>query len=114
MDPTDRATELLQAWGAGNAGALEELIPLIDRELRMLAHAYISRSRPDHPLQTTALINEALMRLIGGSAIEWQSRRHFFAIAARVMRRIVIEHARESARKSATEHIPAVSTPAWS
>ena len=109
MDPTDKATQLLQAWAAGDAAALEELIPLIDDELRRLAHAYLSRERPDHMLQTTALINEALIRLIDRPRIEWQSRRHFFVIAARVMRGILIEHARNLARKkkSVAEHVPA-------
>jgi RNA polymerase sigma-70 factor (ECF subfamily) len=86
-------TQLLRAWGRGDQAALEALIPLIYRELRQRAHRYMGRERPGHTLQTTALINEAYLRLVG-SPVVWESRNHFFAIAARMMRRILVDHAR--------------------
>jgi RNA polymerase sigma factor (TIGR02999 family) len=88
-------TQLLQAWSNGDSQAFEQLVPLVDKELRRLAHAYMSRERADHTLQTTALINEAVIRLIKGDGIEWHSRVQFYAIAARRMRQILVEHARE-------------------
>ena len=86
-------TLLLRAWSGGDQTALEALIPLIYRELRERAHRYMGRERPGHTLQTTALINEAYLRLVG-SPVAWESRNHFFAIAARMMRRILVDHAR--------------------
>jgi RNA polymerase sigma factor (TIGR02999 family) len=91
---SDEVTELLRAWNGGDQTALEKLIPLVDRELRMLARSYLRREPPGHELETTALINETFLRLIDGPEIEWQSLQHFFAIAARNMRQILIEHAR--------------------
>jgi RNA polymerase sigma-70 factor (ECF subfamily) len=87
-------TQLLQAWSRGEEQALEALIPLIYRELRQRAHRYMGRERPGHTLQTTALINEAYLRLVGSASVAWESRSHFFAIAARMMRRILVDHAR--------------------
>jgi RNA polymerase sigma factor (TIGR02999 family) len=86
-------TRLLRAWSRGDEAALEALIPLIYRELRQRAHRYMGRERPGHTLQTTALINEVYLRLVG-SPIAWESRNQFFAIAARMMRRILVDHAR--------------------
>jgi RNA polymerase sigma-70 factor, ECF subfamily len=86
-------TELLQAWSKGDPQALEQLIPLVDDELKKIAHAYMSRERPGHPLQTTALVNEALIRLLGGERIEWQSRKHFYGLVARRMRQVLIDYA---------------------
>lgn len=109
MTSPHEITDLLQAWSNGDADALEQLIPLVDRELRKLAHAYMSRERAGHPLQTTALINEALMRLIDSDQIGWQSRVHFYSIVARRMRQILIEHARSQLalkRGNRAEHIP--------
>jgi len=87
-------TVLLQAWSSGDETAFEGLIPLIYKELHRIARRYLSRERPDHTLQTTALINEAYLRLAGARTLPWQDRTHFFAIAAQVMRRILVDHAR--------------------
>ena len=91
---TSQITDLLVAWSDGDAGALEQLIPLVDRELQQLAHHYMAREPAGHPLQTTALVNEAFVRLIDGGRIHWQSRAHFFAVSARLMRRILVDVAR--------------------
>lgn len=87
-------TELLLAWGRGEAHAFDRLVPLVHDELRRLAKRYMARERPDHTLQATALVNEAYMRLIDLNQIRWQDRAHFFAMAARVMRRILVDFAR--------------------
>ena len=108
MTTTHEITELLRAWSYGDSGALEKLVPLVDRELRRLAHSYMSRERAGHTLQTTALINEALMRLIEADKMDWQGRVHFYSIVARRMRQILIEHAREQLtlkRGERAEHV---------
>src|ERR1041384_3150717 len=87
-------TELLQAWSGGDKSALENLIPLVYDELHRLAKRYIGRERPGHTLQTTALVNEAYLRLIDAQQVEWQNRAHFFAISAQLMRRILVDFAR--------------------
>src|SRR5687768_15714711 len=87
-------TQLLRAWGNGDAGALEQLTPLIEAELRRLARAYMSRERRDHTLQTTALVNEAFLRLTDARRVRWQDRAHFLGISARLMRRVLVDHAR--------------------
>jgi len=87
-------TQLLQAWNGGDEAALQALIPLIYRDLRKRAHGYMARERAGHTLQTTALINEAFLRLAGSSPIAWESRSHFLAISALMMRRILVDHAR--------------------
>jgi RNA polymerase sigma-70 factor (ECF subfamily) len=87
-------TRLLAAWSGGDQAALDELLPLVEEELRRLAHRYMSRERPDHTLQTTALVNEAYLKLVDQRRVRWQNRTHFFAIAAQIMRRILIDHAR--------------------
>jgi RNA polymerase sigma factor (TIGR02999 family) len=96
MSRTHEITELLKAWSEGDPQALNRLIPLVDNELRRIAHAYMLKEKAGHTLQTTALVNEALMRLIEGEGenINWQSRRHFYALVARRMRQVLIEHAR--------------------
>jgi RNA polymerase sigma-70 factor (ECF subfamily) len=94
MTTTHEITALLLAWSNGDSEALEKLVPLVDRELRRLAHSFMSKERAGHTLQTTALVNEALMRLIEGDKIDWQGRVHFYAIVARRMRQLLIEHAR--------------------
>ncbi|HYR77990.1 MAG TPA: sigma-70 family RNA polymerase sigma factor [Pyrinomonadaceae bacterium] len=94
MTKTPEITELLQAWNRGDDGALERLMPLVDRELRRLAHSYMSGERVGHTLQTTALINEALIRFIEADNITWDSRSHFYSIVAKRMRQILVEHAR--------------------
>ena len=87
-------TELLLAWGRGEAGAFDRLVPLVHDELRRLANRYMARERPDHTLQATALVNEAYVRLMDLNRIRWQDRAHFFAMSARVMRRILVDFAR--------------------
>src|SRR6266511_2383905 len=87
-------TRLLVAWGDGDESALEGLTPLVYEELRRLAHHYMSRERPGHALQTTALVNEAYVRLIDWKTVHWQSRAHFFAVSAQLMRRILVDFAR--------------------
>jgi RNA polymerase sigma factor (TIGR02999 family) len=91
-------TELLLSWSNGNGNALEELIPLVYPELKRLARRYVRRESPGHTLQTSALINEAYLRVVKQQGVNWQDRRHFFAVAAQVMRRILIDHARKHQR----------------
>ncbi len=87
-------TQLLQAWGDGDKDALDRLVPLVYDELRRAARRYMAGENPNHTLQTTALVNEAYLRLVDQKGTRWQNRAHFFAIAARVMRRILVDHAR--------------------
>ena len=87
-------TQLLQKWQEGNSEALDALIPLVYNELRRLAHGYLRNERSDHTLQTAALVNEAYLRLIGIHPPQWESRTHFFAIAGRLMRQILVDYAR--------------------
>ena len=101
-------TELLQAWSNGDSQALERLIPLVDDELKKIAHAYMLRERSGHTLQTTALVNEALIRLLGGERIDWHSRKHFYALVARRMRQVLIDYAKKriaAKGPGAAEHI---------
>ena len=88
------ATQLLRAWSDGDDGALEQLTPLVEAELRRLARGYMGRERRGHTLQATALVNEAFVRLTDARSIEWQDRAHFLGIAARLMRRVLVDHAR--------------------
>ena len=87
-------TELLQAWRQGDDQALEALASRVQKELHRLARRHMAGERPNHPLQTTALINEAYIRLIGWDNVQWQNRAHFFAVAAQLMRRILVDIAR--------------------
>src|SRR5258707_2062159 len=87
-------TELLRAWGAGVNGALEQLTPLVEAELSRLARGYMRRERRGHTLQTTALVNEAFLRLTDARRVRWQDRAHFLGISARLMRRVLVDHAR--------------------
>jgi RNA polymerase sigma-70 factor (ECF subfamily) len=89
-----RVTQLLAQWSHGDNAALAELAPLVYEELRRLAHHYMEAQRPNHTLQTTALVNEAYLRLADQNNPRWQSRAHFFAVAARAMRQIVVDYAR--------------------
>jgi RNA polymerase sigma-70 factor, ECF subfamily len=89
-----RATELLTAWRGGNTSALDELVPLVEAELRQLARGYLRRERPGHVLQTTALVNEAFIRLMNWQGVSWQNRAHFLAMAARLMRHILVDLSR--------------------
>jgi len=91
---TNEVTELLAAWSEGDQAALERLLPLVDNELHQLAHRYMSRERGNHTLQTTALVNEAYLKLVD-QKVRWQNRAHFFGIAAQIMRRILVDHARK-------------------
>ncbi len=93
-DSQQNVTELLRAWSQGDKIALEKLIPLVHKELRRLAHVYMAGERPDHTLQTTALVNEAYLRLIDCSQVPWQNRAHFFAISAKLMRQVLVDFAR--------------------
>jgi RNA polymerase sigma factor (TIGR02999 family) len=87
-------TQLLLAWGKGDRGALDELMPLVYDELRKLAKNYMRGQRHGHTLQTTALVNEAYLRLVDSSQVKWQNRTHFFAISAQLMRRVLVDFAR--------------------
>lgn len=87
-------TELLRAWSDGDDAALEQLIPLMEAELRRLARGYMGRERQGHTLQTTALVNEAFLRLTDARQIRWQDRAHFLGISARLMRRVLVDYAR--------------------
>jgi RNA polymerase sigma factor (TIGR02999 family) len=87
-------TLLLKQWQEGNEGALEALMPLVYNELKRVAGSYLRRERPDHTLQSAALVNEAYLRLIDQTQIQWQNKAHFFGIAAQMMRRILVDHAR--------------------
>src|SRR5258705_13843388 len=88
-------TQLLGDWSGGDEGALEKLLPLVQPELRRLAHHYMSRERAGHTLQTTAILNEAYLRLVDNTKPVWQGRTHFIAAAARLMLRVMVDHARE-------------------
>jgi RNA polymerase sigma-70 factor (ECF subfamily) len=95
--PQHQITQLLAEWSEGNQSALDELYPLVYEELHRLARRYMSRERKGHTLQTTALINEAYVRLVDQRNVRWANRSHFFAISAQIMRRILIDHARRHA-----------------
>ena len=94
---THRVTQLLIDWSNGDQSAFDKLMPLIDEELRRLAHHYMSRERAGHTLQTTALVNEAFVKLVNRKNLQWQNRAHFFGLAAQVMRTILVDHARSHA-----------------
>jgi RNA polymerase sigma factor (TIGR02999 family) len=94
---THEVTELLIEWSNGDKAALDKLTPLVHKELRRLAHHYMSHERPGHTLQTTALVNEAYLRLVNRKGFHWQNRAHFFGIAATLMRSILVDHARSHA-----------------
>ena len=98
MSPQSDATDLLLAWSGGDPSAFDRLVPLIYRELRVLARRYMRRERADHTLQPTALVNEAYLRLIDVNRIQWQNRAHFLAVASQTMRRILVEFARQRHR----------------
>ena len=107
--PSDDVTGLLRAWGQGDDQALDQLIRLVETELRRLAAAYMARERPGHLLQTTALVNEAFVRLVDARQLDWKNRAHFLGIAARLMRRILVDHARRvgfQKRGGGAQHIP--------
>lgn len=92
--PSHHVTKLLKDWSAGDQSAPDKLMPLVYEELRRLAHQYMRREKPGHTLQTSALVHEAYVRLVDQSEIQWESRAHFFGIAARLMRQILVDQAR--------------------
>jgi len=95
--PHNEITQLLLRWSSGDQAALNQLMPIVYDELYKLAHGYLRRERPDHTLQPTALINEAYLRLVKQDFPEWQSRRHFYGVAAQLMRQILVDYARTRA-----------------
>src|SRR6478672_9844105 len=95
MSGAAQVTQLLRAWAAGDPAALEALVPRVDAELRRLARHYMAGERRNHTLQTTALVHEAFIRLADAQHLDWQDRAHFLGIAARLMRRVLVDHARE-------------------
>ncbi|HEU0251746.1 MAG TPA: sigma-70 family RNA polymerase sigma factor [Pyrinomonadaceae bacterium] len=90
----DDLTEMLLEWREGDKAALNRLMPLVYDEIRRIAHRYVQRERDGHTLQTSALVNEAYLRLAGQQSVDWQNRAHFFGVTAQVMRHILIDHAR--------------------
>src|SRR6266545_5846749 len=98
-DSDSGPTELLRAWSQGDGSALDRLVPLVYEELHRLARRYMRQERPDHTLQATSLVNEAYLRLIDVNRVEWRDRAHFLAVAAQVMRRILVEFARNRHRQ---------------
>lgn len=107
-DSLGTVSQLLRAWSAGDPRALDELMPLVHAELRRLARHYMRGERADHSLQATALVNEAYVRLVDYKQMDWQSRVHFFAVSAQLMRRILVDHARRQNLKRGGEvpHVP--------
>lgn len=101
-------SQLLRAWGDGDKTALDRLTPIVYKELRSLAGRYLQRERAGHSLQTTALVNEAYIRLVDYTRMKWQDHAHFFAVSAQLMRRILVEHARRHnlKRGGGVPHIP--------
>jgi|SRR5215204_6519659 len=93
-DQSGQVTQLLERWSRGDLSALDELTPLVYTELRNVAAAYLRQERPDHTLQATALVNETYLRLIDQKQGRWEGRKHFYGIAARLMRQVLVEHAR--------------------
>src|SRR5437660_12411564 len=97
MSPTENVTQLLMKWSEGDSAALEKLMPLVYSELRRLARNYLRRERQNHTLQPTALVNEAYLKLIDQKSARWQNRAQFYGVAAQLMRRILVDHARQHA-----------------
>jgi RNA polymerase sigma-70 factor, ECF subfamily len=104
-DPPSEITQLLVAWREGSDDALERLVPLVEPELRRLARQYLRRERPGHVLQTTALVNEAFIRLMNWEGVSWQNRGHFLAMVARLMRHILVDISRRRAKDDAGREI---------
>jgi RNA polymerase sigma-70 factor, ECF subfamily len=108
-EPPGDVTRLLVAWKDGDRTALDHLLPLVERELRVRARGHLRRERPGHLLQTTALLNEAYLRLVRQKDVSWQNRAHFFAIASQAMRRILVDHAKTQRRQKRGGGAPVVS-----
>lgn len=98
MPPPSQITALLISWCEGDRAALEELAPLVENELRRLAHSFMRKERPGHILETTALVNEAYIRLVDQNRVRWQNRAHFFGIAGQMMRRVLRNYVRDQGR----------------
>ncbi len=98
MPASSKITALLVDWSNGDRSALDKLLPIVERELHRLAHRYMRAENPDHTLQTTALINETYLRLVDQNRVQWQNRAHFFGVAAQIMRRILLNYARDRHR----------------
>lgn len=98
MSSPSEITELLVCWSNGDHAALERLIPLVEKELHRLAHRYMRQENDGHTLQTTALINETFLRLVDQNRVKWQNRAHFYGIAAQIMRRVLLNYARDRKR----------------
>ena len=94
MEPSNEITELLIAWSGGDKNALDQVMQIVYEELHRLAHRHLAKERQDHTLQTTALVNEAYLKLIDQKRVKWQSRSHFFALSSQLMRRILVDYAR--------------------
>lgn len=95
MKDDAQITEMLAAWADGDTDSLERLLPLVEQELRRIAHSYMRRENANHTLQTTALVNEAYLKLVNQTRIDWKNRAQFFGISAQIMRRILLNHARD-------------------
>src|SRR4051812_2831743 len=107
MEPP-QLTELLKAWSNGDEGALESIVSLVEAELRRIARRYMRNERAGHLLQTTALVNEAYIKLVDQHSVKWQNRAHFYGIAAQCMRRILMNHARDENRAKRGGGVPKV------
>jgi RNA polymerase sigma factor (TIGR02999 family) len=107
--PPSDVTRLLVDWQNGNAEALDQLMPLVYNELRAIANRYLSRERNDHTLQSTSLVHEAYVRMIDQRNVQWQNRAHFLGIAAQMMRRILVDHARHEHRLKRGGPLPSLS-----
>jgi RNA polymerase sigma factor (TIGR02999 family) len=106
--PERDVTSLLVRWGNGDANAFDELAPIVYDELRKLARSHLRRERPDHTLQSTALVHEAYLRMIDQQAVSWQNRSHFYGIAAQMIRRILVDYARAKQTKKRGEALPKI------
>ena len=95
MNDEKHITEMLVAWSNGDESSVNRLLPMVETELRRIAHNYMRRENPGHTLQTTALVNEAYLKLVDQTRVSWQNRAHFFALSATIMRRILLNHARD-------------------
>ena len=106
--PAIEITQLLQSWSHGDKAAIDKLMPLVYNELHSMARRYMSNENPGHTLQTTALVNEAYLRLVSASEANWQNRTHFFAVSAQVMRRILVDWARARHAAKRGNDVPAL------
>jgi RNA polymerase sigma factor (TIGR02999 family) len=108
-EPLSEVTQLLRVWRGSNRDALDALLPLVYKELRRLAHFQLRNERPNHTLQSAALVHEAYLRLVGMSPLQWESRTHFFALAAQLMRQILVDYARRHGAAKRGASVPKLS-----